>query len=152
MLMIIIICRWTKSSQPGLPPWSSIGWIWSGFGGWGDLCVLSGHKYPLIEKVYVRSGWVQRKEERGVDRRYVCRQFEVSPGRNKQPDDDAGWAEGLLKRPNLLEVESGVPSRDSSGHNGDRKFLWGGSHPSLHPTLHLCPIETMAVPVNHWNQ
>ena len=34
---------------------------------------------------------------------------------------------GFLKRPNLLEVESGVPSRDWSGHNGDRKFLWGGA-------------------------
>ena len=53
---------------------------------------------------------------KGGDHRYVYCQFEVSPGRNKQrrgePDDDAWMGKGLLKRLNLLEVESGVPSRD----------------------------------------
>ena len=55
---------------------------------------------------------------KGGDHRYVYCQFEVSPGRNKQRRGDLmmmpGWAGGggLLKRPNLLEVESGVPSRD----------------------------------------
>ena len=140
--MIIIICRWTNSSQPGLPPlikyWVNLIRFW-----WMRWSLRTFRSQISLwatsywsEKEYVRSGWVQRKEERGVDRRYVCRQFEVSPGRNKQPDDDAGWAEGLLKRPNLLEVESGVPSRDSSGHNGDRKFLWGGNHPSIQPSIY----------------
>ena len=54
--------------QPGLPPWSSIGWIWSGFGGWGDLCVLSGHKYqydqPLIKARRCTWGQVEYKGRR----------------------------------------------------------------------------------------
>ena len=51
------------------------------------------------------------------------RSLEEGISREGEPDDDAWMGRGLLKRPNLLEVESGVPSRDSSGHNGDRKFL-----------------------------
>ena len=51
------------------------------------------------------------------------RSLQEGISREGEPDDDAWMGRGLLKRPNLLEVESGVPSRDWSGHNGDRKFL-----------------------------